>query len=196
VPNIYFTADLHFNHRNIIRLCNRNFALTDDEVSDESTKPSNESVQKMNAELICRLNESVDYQDRLYLLGDIGYFKNRNDLAFWLSQIHCKNVGVLYGNHDNESLLDDWCTYAGWNQLSPIHEETILGHHVVMSHYPMSSWNHMFRGSYNLHGHTHGKHTPGGRQYDVGVDNNNWNPVPMQGVVDMLEVEEIPLNER
>ena len=43
---------------------------------------------------------------------------------------------------------------------------------IVLCHYPMSSWNKSFHGSYNLHGHTHMKYqSERGLILDVGVDN-------------------------
>lgn len=61
------------------------------------------------------------------------------------------------------------------------------GHRLVMSHYPMLSWNGKARGAIMLHGHIHSR---GDRtnarnrdralptyRYDVGLDANDYKPV-------------------
>ena len=50
---IYFTADTHFDHANIIRFCNRPFA----------------TVEEMNETLIANWNRKVHGNDTVYILG-------------------------------------------------------------------------------------------------------------------------------
>ena len=57
---IYFTSDLHFNHANIIMLCNRPF----------------QSVEEMNRVLIENWNNAVNKNDDVYVLGDFIMGKN------------------------------------------------------------------------------------------------------------------------
>ena len=52
--NIWFTADFHLGHKNIIRYCNRPF----------------QTVEEMNQEILERLNSRVKPTDILYFLGD------------------------------------------------------------------------------------------------------------------------------
>lgn len=54
MPNIWFTADFHFGHSNIIRYCNRPFR----------------NVEEMDRTILERLNASVKVNDILYFLGD------------------------------------------------------------------------------------------------------------------------------
>ena len=53
---IYFIADPHFGHENILKLCDRPFS----------------SVEEMDELLIRRWNETVSDEDTVYLLGDLG----------------------------------------------------------------------------------------------------------------------------
>jgi len=53
MSNIWFTADFHFGHSNIIRYCNRPFL----------------SVEEMDRTILDRLNASVKANDILYFLG-------------------------------------------------------------------------------------------------------------------------------
>ena len=52
--NIWFTADFHLGHKNIIRYCNRPF----------------DTVEEMNRTILDRLNNLVKANDILYFLGD------------------------------------------------------------------------------------------------------------------------------
>lgn len=60
------------------------------------------------------------------------------------------------------------------------------GHRLVMSHYPMPSWNGKARGAIMLHGHIHSRERTNARATavasapftaDVGLDANEYKPV-------------------
>jgi calcineurin-like phosphoesterase family protein len=64
---IYFTADTHFWHSNIIRICGRPFA----------------DVETMNNVLIENWNSRATDQDEIYILGDFvfkGKGREANDI--------------------------------------------------------------------------------------------------------------------
>ena len=79
---IYFTADMHFNHKNIIRHCNRPF----------------ESVEEMNEVIIARFNAKVKQKDSLYILGDAvwGSADSANKI---MKRLNGKKF-LIRGNHD------------------------------------------------------------------------------------------------
>lgn len=54
MPDIWFTADFHFDHNNILRYCDRPFS----------------NVQEMNRAILDNLNRRVKPNDVLYFLGD------------------------------------------------------------------------------------------------------------------------------
>ena len=58
---IYFTADTHFGHCNVIRFCDRPFA----------------SAEKMDEAMIQNWNERVTGNDTAYILGDM-FFRSTN----------------------------------------------------------------------------------------------------------------------
>ena len=58
MSTVFFTADPHFGHTNIIRYENRPFA----------------SAEEMDQELIRRWNETVSPEDTVYLLGDFSFY--------------------------------------------------------------------------------------------------------------------------
>lgn len=55
--NIFFSSDLHFGHKNIIKYCTRPF----------------ESVEEMNKKLIENWNSVVTNDDTVFFLGDAGF---------------------------------------------------------------------------------------------------------------------------
>lgn len=84
--NIYLTSDLHLNHANIIKYCNRPFA----------------NVEEMNESLISKWNKTIKKDDIVLFLGDLALTKGKKDTDYWLSQL---NGVILFfkGNHDKKS---------------------------------------------------------------------------------------------
>ena len=67
------------------------------------------------------------------------------------------------------------------------------GTRMVLSHYPMLSWNGKRRGSIQLHGHIHAgaaynerNRRRGILRYDVGVDANGYAPVSRDEILDFF----------
>jgi calcineurin-like phosphoesterase family protein len=68
------------------------------------------------------------------------------------------------------------------------------GFHLVLCHYAMRVWPRSHYNSIQLHGHSHGHLLPIGRQWDVGVDNNNYHPVPFDQIIEIMSVREDNFN--
>jgi calcineurin-like phosphoesterase family protein len=81
MPNIWFTADFHLGHKNIIRYCNRPF----------------DTVEEMNRTIIERLKSLVKTNHILYFLGDfcIGPKAKAVELR---REIRCKNIFAVHGH--------------------------------------------------------------------------------------------------
>lgn len=75
----FLISDLHLNHRNIIRFCNRPFR----------------SVGEMNRVLVDNWNKTVGKDDVVYFLGDL-CCKNH---SYWLNRLN-GNIVFIRGNHD------------------------------------------------------------------------------------------------
>ena len=78
---IFFTADTHFDHANIIRLCNRPY----------------ESIEQMNEDMIGKWNRKVTNSDTVYILGDM-FFRSKDPEAI-LGRLRGKKY-LIIGNHD------------------------------------------------------------------------------------------------
>jgi calcineurin-like phosphoesterase family protein len=96
-------------------------------------------VDQMNRDLIRRWNAVVAPDDVVYHLGDFAW----SDPQPFLDQLNGRVLAVL-GNHDDRS----WAA-------STYMEDTIEGQRVVFCHYPIESWNGMYKGVIHVHGHTH-----------------------------------------
>lgn len=154
MSNIFFTSDQHHGHNNVLSFCNRPF--TDIAGQDEA--------------LTTEWNAIVRPQDRVFVLGDFSFY-DPNKTSAVLSRLNGQKT-LIKGNHDSSEALKKT---TGWQRVLTYHEERIEGVKVVMSHFPFLSWNQMHRGSYCLHGHSHGSlNVPhellAARLMDVGVD--------------------------
>jgi len=154
----FFTADEHYGHRNIIRYCKRPF----------------DSVEEMNEELIRRHNEVVREKDEVVHAGDFTLGKNHHAREI-LSRLKGRHI-FLRGSHDRwlkEPFTDIW-------------ERKIKGQYVVVCHYAMRVWPRSHYNSWQLFGHSHGMLEPVGKQWDVGVDNNDFYPVSFEQLVEIM----------
>jgi calcineurin-like phosphoesterase family protein len=156
MSNIWFTADFHLGHANIIRYCGRPFA----------------EVAEMDREIIERLNGAVAERDHLYFLGD--FCRSGKDAFAYRERIRCKKIFFVEGNHDigTRKIATE---FRWWKQLA---EVKINGQLVVLCHYAMRVWHHSFRGSWHLYGHSHGRlpDDPAALSMDVGVDAHYFRP--------------------
>lgn len=177
---IYFTSDLHFHHKNVIRYCNRPFKDVDD----------------MNSQLCTNWNNVVNKADTVYIIGDV-FFCDVDKAVNIISNLNGYKKLIL-GNHDkiikNQKVLHKY-----FDILPPLHETKFKIsdqlYSITMCHYPMYSWNCSHYGSFMLHGHIHSK-TPinfeGRRIYDVGVDANNYAPVSLDSIISTLSSIPLP----
>jgi len=168
-----YTADLHIDHKNIIRLSNRPF----------------HSIDEMKATIIKNWNEEVGDNDIVYILGDICFSVNEFvDLVEVLNgQIH-----IIKGNHDEEAIKRAMNGHIISNMV--YHRDILLinddGRDVVLSHYPIFEWAKWFVGAIHLHGHTHSNigRSFRPRAFDVGVDVWNFKPVTLDKILKSQEI--------
>ena len=171
----YFTSDTHFGHARIIEHAARPFS----------------TVERMDDELVHNWNARVRPGDTIYHLGDFGLGEPaRNARVFARLNGH---KHLILGNHDRPSEMND----LGWSSVNQYLRRSIDGVSFAMFHYPMVEWEKYFRnkdgiiGSVNVFGHVHStptdpKHDWNRFQYDVGVDNNGFQPVASNEVLAML----------
>lgn len=169
---IYFTSDLHFDHKNVIEFCNRPF----------------KDVADMNQGLIDNWNAKVRPDDEVYVLGDFS-FGNPDHSAPHLNG----RKYLIKGNHDAKK-IKKLEPYFEW--IKNIHEMKWNGNYIVMCHYAMRTWNKSHYGSWHLYGHSHGslEKEPWGKSMDVGVDSNNYMPISIVEVSEIMDKRKILSN--
>ena len=144
--NLFCTADLHLNHKNIIKYCDRPF----------------KSVEEMNEKIISNWNNKVDYSDNVLILGDF-CFGDEDMFDSFYDRLNGYKIFVR-GNHDKRIPKDI--------QVYDVAEFSYKGHEYFCSHFAHRVWNKSHRGSIHLYGHSHGTlpDDPNSLSMDVGID--------------------------
>lgn len=159
MSKVFFTSDLHFDHSNIIKYCNRPFRDAD----------------HMNAVLVDNWNSVVTPQDTVWVLGD---FTMGSEAQKFLRRLN-GNKFLVEGNHDRQPSTKD-----GWAGVFPFKEIKVEGQKIVLCHYAMRVWNKSHRGSWMLYGHSHNTlpDDPTLLSIDVGVDCHNYFPISYEEI--------------
>lgn len=182
----HFIADPHFGHSNIIKYCKRPFLSKEELKMLEDGidfKVSQATTDLHDNTIINNINKQVHVDDRLWLLGDFS-FHQYEQARRYREAIKCKNVHLIWGNHDKTSIAplfssrtDLVCPSFSGGQL------------IALCHYPMRSWNKSHKGSWHLYGHVHGNLPPEPHMLslDVGVDTHDFRPWSYQEVYDYMQ---------
>lgn len=172
MPNIFFSSDHHFYHRNIIVTCNRPFIDIDD----------------MNNALIQNHNMKVTNDDIEYFLGDFIFKNDVNAVIRILKQMN-RQKHFICGNHDkimyDDRIREQFVSFTP-NSLKEIR---IGNKYITLSHYAMFVWNKSHHNSLNLFGHSHGmlSQFENSQQLDVGVDCWDYAPVSLDEIKEKLK---------
>ena len=178
---VWFTADLHLGHGNIIKYCNRPF-LSAEEQALANIDPRGRwrvsplTIQRHDDALLDAINARVAVTDVLWIVGDFCW-GNASD---YRQRIRCRTVHLIWGNHDKKSIrpLFDQAWEQGMIRVE--------GQDIWLNHYPMRSWDHAFHGAWHLYGHVHGRlvgedrRNPWLLRRDVGVDACDYQPISFQ----------------
>lgn len=193
-PNqkLFFTSDTHYSHANI---CS---ATTQWERNGSGvTFREFDSLDDMNRALVSRLNERVGEDDILFHVGDWS-FGGFDKIEQFRSQIVCKNIHLLYGNHDHhiernkdgiQSLFASTQHYLNLTVKWEVYKNQYRTANFVLMHYPIASWDGLGRSAIHLHGHVHlptERRIGPGRMMDVGVDGNGLYPIEMTEVLSIM----------
>lgn len=184
---IYFTADQHFGHKNILEFCNRPFS----------------TIEEHDAELIKRWNETVTDADHVYVLGDFCY--RPGPWGPIVEKLN-GNVTFLRGNHDPKKIpevaLQHACILQPTNDNYFV-EELVMkfeGQYIRMCHYPYDadeSTSVTIRGAPKrnprkrddevlVHGHVHLAWKKKENMINAGVDHWDFRPVSLSEVLKLV----------
>ena len=184
MAKVFFTADLHFGHENVIRFDNRPF----------------ETVEEMDAELIRRWNAKVGKGDLVYVLGDM-IWKTRNSDAETLIRSLNGQIVLIKGNHDrflhNAKAKNALAGVKDYDDIC-VNLEDGTDRRVVLCHYYIPLYNGHRWQAVHLHGHSHNseeylieesikqKLRDDGfetRSYNVGCMHWNYEPVTLDEIL-------------
>ena len=175
---VYFTADTHFNHANIIKFCNRPF----------------NDVEQMNETLINNWNCVVSKDDTVFHLGDFCL----GGAAEWTRLLDRLNgkIYLILGNHDLKNIRQGFI--QRFEHVSMQMFITVDKQKIYLSHYPFLCFEGGYKEVWQLFGHVHTRKNNTGidaerlqylypTQYDVGVDNNDFKPVSFEEVKSIID---------
>lgn len=138
---IFFTADLHFGHENVLKFDNRPF----------------NTVDEMDVELINRWNKKVGKGDLVYVLGDM-IWKSRNNDAETLIKSLNGQIILIKGNHDrflhNAKAKNALAGVKDYDDIAVTLENGTV-RRCILSHYFMPFYNGHRNQAILLHGHSH-----------------------------------------
>lgn len=187
--NIFFISDLHIGHKNVIKFDNRPF----------------EGVDEMHTKMIQNWNSVVGDDDIVYFLGDLSF--SRDELTKWFIYSLKGKIHFIMGNHDKYKSISKfgrWENIYEYGTEINIKDEASVSsrgsqgyQRIIMSHYPILSWNKAHYGSWHLHGHTHGNLFKSNQDYykrkviDVGCNCIDYTPISYQQVKSIMDKKTI-----
>lgn len=137
----------------------------------------------MDESFIKTWNDTVYYDDTVYVLGDVS-FHGITKTSTILSRLSGKKH-LIVGNHDVHFLNKKEFT-KHWLSIQDMYMLKHGGYQFFLCHYPIISWDRKHKGSIHVHGHTHGTLTRSYRdhqRHDVGVDARDYGLVHWRELV-------------
>ena len=172
---IYFTADTHFYHSNIINLCARPFS----------------NIEQMNDTLINNWNSCVDKKDDIYILGDLAFKGNSSEVNDILNRLNGKKY-LIVGNHD-KYLNDEHFNSNNFVWIKDYYVFKYQKRKFVLFHFPIFEWDGYYGEAIHLYGHVHNSgnnkqeqqkfNILGKKAVNVGVDVNNFYPISIEKII-------------
>lgn len=163
---IWFTADHHLGHFNIISHCQRPF----------------QNLEEMDETLVANWNARVGKKDLVYHLGDI-VFRSSQHPQKYLDRLNGK-IHLIRGNHDKDGVLKKCASH--FSAVDDLKTIKINGQKIVLCHYAMRVWDCSHWGSWHLYGHSHGQLPGVGFSFDVGVDCHNFQLWSYEEIVEKM----------
>ncbi len=177
---VWFTSDQHYFHKNIISHSKRPFS----------------DVEEMNGVMIERYNSVIRVEDTCYMLGDFAL--DHRKIPQILPHLNGEKI-LVSGNHDSchpchhrwERYVRKYLEYGFSVVLERLYYEEFL-----LCHFPYAGRDSQHEGRYPewrpeqeikkwlLHGHIHELNHIDyeRRQFNVGVDVNNFTPISLEQV--------------
>ena len=159
----WFTSDEHYGHEKVIKYSDRPFG----------------SIDEMDEVLAQNFNEVVQPEDVTIHAGDFCWLNKKQDVyTKYVERLNGTHI-LLVGSHDH------WQP----NSAKYIWRKRIEDQLIVLCHYAMLTWECSHYNSWQLFGHSHGRLCLPHKQYDIGVDNNNYCPVSFDTIKEIMKTK-------
>lgn len=189
---IWFCADLHIGHKNILK--HQPNRIQTMELKGEH------DIDGHNAYIIDMWLTKTKKGDEVYVLGDM-MWTNQQTALYFIDKLKSNGVKIhlLVGNHDKaiRNMVNKFDSISLIKRIVFKKSDFSFLHNdfeVVMSHYPLKSWEGKCRGSMALYGHVHDNalwiDDDDDLTLNVGIDN----PLLNCQLVSLDEVYQIYLN--
>ncbi len=166
LSQVFFIADTHFGHQNIIQYEKRPF----------------QNVQEMDAILIENWNKKVNKDDKVYILGDFA-MGSEEYIKDIINKLKGYKVFVL-GNHDKSYALA-WWQSSGFNEV--INYPVIYKEWFILSHEPLYINKSMPYA--NIFGHVHANplyQDYSSQSFCVSVERINYKPIAFDEMIGLM----------
>lgn len=167
----YFTSDLHIGHDKEFIWSSRGYP----------------SVEEHDTQILENWNNTVTYEDTVYILGDLCMSGNEKEWNRIYENLN-GNIIFIIGNHDTSNKIDRYIfnyEMECWG-LAAIYKYS-KKYRFYLSHYPTLVCNHEDkRFFWNLSGHTHSTNPfEYGEKciYNVAIDAHNCTPVSIEQII-------------
>lgn len=197
MTGIYFTSDLHYGHKNLVRGTSS--------WEDKTACRNFDTLEEHNEVLIQNINNKVSWDSILYFLGDFA-FGGIDNIWKFRNRINCRTIHFIGGNHDhhirNNKIVRTDSGFINIQQLFSSYNEILTkkigGQQIVQCHYPFRSWEGASKGSWMLFAHEHGRlpdYIVNGvivKSKDAGIDTHpNFEPYHFDEIKTIMDKREI-----
>lgn len=115
--NVYIVSDTHYNHKNLVG------SITEWKDTRPGETRDFKSLSHMNQTIVDNINSVVGEDDILIHFGDFS-FGGIESIWEFRKQIICKNIYLIFGNHDehiiaNKVLPNVWCNGVWHDEPNP-----------------------------------------------------------------------------
>ncbi len=168
----FFTSDIHFGHKNVIRFCNRPF----------------KTVSEMNESIVENWNNLVTDHDRVFVVGDV-FLCDPGIAKTYIERLNGYKI-LIKGNHDmhEKKMLE-----VGFDEFHKEYDYTMPdGRLALLKHYPSPDCIVEEKYDLTIHGHIHIDKRVNGKKINVSTDIWDYTPVSIDRLASLNLQDSIP----
>lgn len=170
----YFTSDIHFGHKNVIRFCNRPFR----------------TIEEMNFGIIEKWNSIVTDSDCVFVVGDV-FLCDPEEAKDYIGMLNGHKI-LIKGNHDRSEKKMLW---VGFDEFYKSLDYTMPdGRLALLEHYPSPDCTIDDKYDLMIHGHIHIDEKVVGKKINVSCDIWDYQPVSVE-TLSKLKIEKFKKEE-